>query len=72
LSVLLASSLLAAFYLGQILYKAYFEPETEAPAHGNAHEVSWMVAPLVISAAASLLLGLFPNFVLALAGRAMP
>src|SRR4029077_14498394 len=33
LGVLLVSSLLSAAYLGQILYKAYFEFETESPGH---------------------------------------
>jgi len=68
LGVLLASSLLGAAYLGQVLYKAYFEIETE-PQHGPVREVPWRVAPLAISAAASLLLGLFPDPVLGLAGR---
>jgi multicomponent Na+:H+ antiporter subunit D len=72
LGVLLASSLLGAAYLGQILYKAYFECETEPAAHGDVHEVPWMVAPLMISAAASVLLGVFPGPVLALAGRILP
>src|SRR4029077_4068021 len=69
LGVLLVSSLLGAAYLGQILYKAYFELEKEAPAHDEVREVPWMVAPLAISAAASLLLGLFPSLVLGMAGR---
>src|SRR5713101_1955794 len=55
LGVLLVSSLLSAAYLGQIVYKAYFELEKEPPAH-EVREVPWMVAPLAISAAASLLL----------------
>jgi multicomponent Na+:H+ antiporter subunit D len=71
LSVILLSSLLGAAYLGQILYKAYFEREDEPP-HENVREVPWMIAPLAISAAASLLLGLFPGPVLGLAGRIMP
>jgi multicomponent Na+:H+ antiporter subunit D len=71
LIVLLTSSLLAAGYLGQILYKAYFELETE-PHHGEVREVPWMVAPLAISAAGSLLLGLYPGLVVGLAGRIMP
>src|SRR5262249_33409362 len=70
LSVLLISSLLAAAYLGQILYKAYFEFEEE-PNH-DVREVPWIVAPLTISAAASLLLGLYPGPVLGLAQRIMP
>jgi multicomponent Na+:H+ antiporter subunit D len=72
LGVLLVSSLLSAAYLGQILYKAYFEFEKEPSAHEEVREVPWMVAPLAISAAASLLLGLFPGLVLSLAGRIMP
>jgi multicomponent Na+:H+ antiporter subunit D len=72
LAVLLLSSLLAAAYLGQILYKAYFEAERDAPAHGEVREVPWMVVPLIVSAAGSLILGLFPGLVLGLAGRIAP
>jgi multicomponent Na+:H+ antiporter subunit D len=72
LGVLLVSSLLSAAYLGQILYKAYFEFETESPAHKEVREVPWIVAPLVISAAASVLLGLYPGLVLSLARGIMP
>jgi len=72
LGVLLVSSLLGAAYLGQILYKAYFELEEESPAHDEIREVPWIVAPLAISAAASLLLGLYPGLVLRLAGKVMP
>ena len=70
LGVLLISSLLNAAYLGPIVYKAYFEKAP--PTQQEVHEVPWMVAPLAISAAASLLLGLFPTPVLELAGKAMP
>lgn len=71
LAVLLSSSLLSAAYLGPILYKAYFE---EAPDSGESHirEAPWMVVPLVISAVASLLLGVFPDPVLKLAGSVAP
>src|SRR6058998_3195338 len=72
LGVLLVSSLLGAAYLGQILYKAYFEFETEPASHDEVHEVPWIVAPLAITAAASLLLGIYPAFVLSLAGRITP
>ncbi len=67
LGILLLSSLLTAAYLGQVVYKAYFE---EAP-HSNdeIREVPWMVVPLTISAAASLILGLYPTPVLKLAER---
>ncbi len=65
LGVLLISSLLNAAYLGPIVYKAYFEkgPETST----EVREVPWMVVPLTISAAASLILGLYPTPVLDLA-----
>ncbi len=70
LGVLLVSSLLNAAYLGPIVYKAYFEKGP--PIHEDVREVPWIVAPLLITAAASLLLGIFPNPVLALAGKVMP
>jgi multicomponent Na+:H+ antiporter subunit D len=64
LGVLLLSSLLNAAYLGPIVYKAYFEKGSET--NEEVREVPWMVVPLVISAAASLLLGLYPTPVLKL------
>ena len=70
LGVLLVSSLLSAAYLGPIVFKAYFGKES--PTEGEVREVPWIVAPLAISAVASLLLGLFPGPVLELAGRVMP
>ena len=70
LGVILVSSLLSAAYLGPIVYKAYFEEES--PTNEEVREVPWMVAPLAVSAAASLLLGLYSAPVLELAGRAMP
>jgi multicomponent Na+:H+ antiporter subunit D len=72
LGVLLVSSLLAAVYLGQIVYKAYFEDELPSAGHEEVRETPWIVAPLAISAAASLLLGLFPGPVVGLAERIMP
>ena len=67
LGILLVSSLLSAAYLGQVVYKAYFE---EAPqTNEEIREVPWMVVPLAISAAASLILGLYPTPVLELAER---
>jgi multicomponent Na+:H+ antiporter subunit D len=71
LFVLLTSSLLTAAYLGPILYKAYFE---EAPhlEHHEIREVPWIVVPLALTALASLILGIFPDPVLALAGKVMP
>ena len=70
LGVLLVSSLLSAAYLGPIVYKAYFEKGS--PTNEEVREVPWIVAPLTISAAASLILGLYPGPVLDLAGRAIP
>jgi len=71
LGVVLTSSLLNAAYLGPIVYKAYFE---EAPdsGHHQVREVPWMVLPLVLTAVASLLLGVYPDPVLHLAGRLIP
>jgi len=71
LAVLLVSSLLTAAYLGPIVYKAYFEEAKEDGPH-EIHEVPWIVIPLVLTALASLLLGIYPDPVLALAGRVMP
>ena len=70
LGVLLFSSLLNAAYLGPVVYKAYFEKAPQA--QDDIREVPWVVVPLTISAAASLLLGLFPGPVLRLAGSVMP
>ncbi len=72
LGVLLVSSLLNAAYLGPIVYKAYFEKGPETNEVEQVREVPWMVAPLVICAAASLLLGIFPGPVLSLAGSVVP
>ena len=69
LGVLLVSSFLNAIYLGSIVYKAYFEEAS--PTSEEVREVPWIVAPLAVSAAASLILGLYPAPVLELAGRAM-
>jgi multicomponent Na+:H+ antiporter subunit D len=75
LGVLLTSSLLTAAYLVPIVYKAYFE-EAPGSASGETEdaivEIPWMVIPLVITALASLLLGMFPNPVLKLAGSVSP
>jgi multicomponent Na+:H+ antiporter subunit D len=71
LAVLLASSLLSAAYLGPILYKAYFE-EPAGPPNEQVREVPWMVIPLAVCAAASLLLGVFPDPVLKLARSVAP
>jgi multicomponent Na+:H+ antiporter subunit D len=70
LAVLLASSLLSAAYLGPVVYRAYFSEPAES-GH-SISEVPWMVIPLMLTAVASLLLGIYPNLVLNLAGRVIP
>ncbi|MBI4229503.1 MAG: monovalent cation/H+ antiporter subunit D family protein [Planctomycetes bacterium] len=72
LSVLLLGSILAAGYLGSIVYKAYFEKCPPQDRAEEVREIPWMVVPLTITAAASLVLGIFPGPVLALAGRVLP
>ncbi len=67
LIVLLSSTLLNAAYFLPILYKAYFE----APAGGESavrQEAPWtMVVPLVLTAAVTVMLGLYPEPFLTLA-----
>jgi multicomponent Na+:H+ antiporter subunit D len=70
-AVLLVSSLLNAAYLGPIVYRAYFEEAASAGDH-QIFEVPWMVIPLVLTALASLLLGIYPDPVLRLAGSVLP
>jgi multicomponent Na+:H+ antiporter subunit D len=72
LAVLLASSLLTAAYLGPIVYKAYFEEPKDHSHHHEIREVPFIVVPLVLTAAASLLLGIYPNLVIELAARVRP
>jgi multicomponent Na+:H+ antiporter subunit D len=72
LAVLLASSLLTAAYLGPIVYKAYFEEPPDHGHHPEIREVPFIVVPLVLTAAASLLLGIYPNLVIELAARVRP
>lgn len=67
LAVLVISSLLTAGYLGPVVYKAYFENSPES-VRSEIREVPWMVVPLVLSALASLLLGMYPDPVVKLAG----
>ena len=71
LGVLLISSLLNAAYLGPIVYRAYFDEAPDA-GHSPIVEVPWMVVPLVVTAVASLLLGVYPDPVLRLARSVLP
>ena len=70
LGVLLIGSLVSAAYLGPVVYKAYFEEPPQMLK--EVREVPWIAVPLVISAAVSLLLGLYPTPVLELARKVMP
>lgn len=73
LFVLLASSLLNAGYFIPIVYKAFFEAPREGPQEHPIHEASaWIVAPLLVTAAISLMLGLYPDAVVSLARQAIP
>ena len=65
--------LLTAVYMFQVVLKAWF-PRTEAPAipEGSAHEAGWMMTvPTAILAAACLLMGLFPQWLLDVIGKAV-
>lgn len=68
LIVLLASSLLNAAYFGPIVYKAFFEKEhAEEGHHEEIRENPFIVVPLVLSAIGSVILGLYPDFIIQLA-----
>jgi formate hydrogenlyase subunit 3/multisubunit Na+/H+ antiporter MnhD subunit len=54
------------------VFRAYFAEEP-ADSHSDAVvEVPWMIVPLGLTALATLILGVYPNPVLALAGRVLP
>jgi multicomponent Na+:H+ antiporter subunit D len=72
LGVLLTSSLLTAAYLGPVVFKAYFGEEPPGSAHDGVVEVPWMVAPLALTALATVILGVYPGPLLALAARVLP
>ena len=66
-------ALLTAVYMFQVVLKAWF-PRTEAPAipEGSAHEAGWMMTvPTAILAAACLVMGLFPQWLLDVIGKAV-
>ena len=65
--------LLTAVYMFQVVLKAWF-PRTDAPAipEGSAHEAGWMMTvPTAILAAACLVMGLFPQWLLDVIGKAV-
>jgi multicomponent Na+:H+ antiporter subunit D len=68
LTILMFSSLLNAAYFVPIVYRAFFGEE--GPVEGEAAEVKevpLIVVPLVLTAAGSIILGLFPEFFIKLA-----
>ena len=75
LAVLLASSFLNAAYFVPIVYKAFFrEGDSEAKRHENdghgsksVKEIPFMVVPLTLTAIVSVVLGLYPDFVVQIA-----
>ena len=75
LAVLLASSFLNAAYFVPIIYKAFFrEEDSEAKRHENdghesksVKEIPFMVVPLTLTAIVSVVLGLYPDFVVQIA-----
>ena len=74
LAVLLASSFLNAAYFIPIVYKAFFKTEdSETPqelkSHENAviKEIPFMVVPLTLTAIVSVVLGLYPDFIVKIA-----
>ena len=72
-AVLLVSALLTAIYMFQVVIKAYFPRRTAIPpAADSVREAGWqMTVPMVILAAAGLLLGLFPQWLLDVIGKAV-
>ena len=72
-AALLVSALLTAVYMFQVVLKAWF-PRTDAPAipEGSAHEAGWMMTvPTAILASACLVMGLFPQWLLDVIGKAV-
>jgi multicomponent Na+:H+ antiporter subunit D len=75
LFVLLVSTVLNAAYFLPIVYKAFFEPyKDDAGGHHGGHheavrEIPFIAVPLMLTAIGSVLLGLFPDYFLALAAE---
>jgi multicomponent Na+:H+ antiporter subunit D len=75
LVVLLASSLLNAAYFIPILYRAYFKEETlesvdqnhDINFHHDIKENPFLVIPLTLTALASIILGIYPDFIVRIA-----
>jgi multicomponent Na+:H+ antiporter subunit D len=75
LTVLLASSFLNAAYFAPIVYKAFFKRENpeavnnnhDLHQHNEVKENLLLVAPLILTAIVSVVLGLYPDFIVQLA-----
>lgn len=69
LIVLLSSTVLNAAYFLPITYKAFFEEPQEDPHHPHEaiKEIPLMVIPLVLTAIGSVIIGLYPDYFIALA-----
>lgn len=69
LIVLLSSTVLNAAYFLPITYKAFFEKPEEDPDHPDevVKEVPLMVIPLVLTAIGSVVIGIYPDYFIALA-----
>jgi multicomponent Na+:H+ antiporter subunit D len=59
--ILLTSSLLNVAYFFPIVYSAFFKKEGGAGPAARADASWWMLAPILICALMSILLGLHPN-----------
>jgi multicomponent Na+:H+ antiporter subunit D len=74
LLILFVSSILNAVYFVPIVYNAFFKPPDEVAGdkdgHGEVHEVKevsvFVVAPLMVTAIISIILGIFPDIFLSL------
>jgi multicomponent Na+:H+ antiporter subunit D len=76
LAVLLASSFLNAAYFVPIIYKAYFvdqdldttgHPKLDGQNNEGVKEIPLMVVPLILTAIVSVVLGLYPDFIVQIA-----
>ena len=72
-AALLVSALLTAVYMFQVVLKAWFPGRTPpAIPEGSAHEAGWMMTvPTAVLAAACLVMGLFPQWLLDVIGKAV-
>ena len=71
--VLLASTLLNAAYFAPVVYSAFFGKTSAADAHHHYKEAHpAMVVPLTITAAISVLIGIYPGFFMRFAQAVLP